>query len=215
VGDGGRHTLNVCQAPGMTSLFTPNCAVLSLFHGFPTWGEVLQRVPLETRRLDDIAEVTDLDYLKIDVQGSELGIFQNGRRKLAEAVVVQTEVSFIPLYEGEPHFSEVDAELRSLGFVFHTFAALNRRVLAPLVVNNDPYLGLNQIVEADAVYVKDFTALEKLSPEKLRHLALVAHACYRSYDLANLCLIKLDQSLGGALQAKYGQLLAAMTAKPA
>jgi len=211
VGDGEPHTLNVCKAPGMTSLLTPNQTVLRCFHGFPSWGEVVERLPVETRRLDEIAEVSDLDYLKIDVQGSELSVFQGGRRKLADAVILQTEVSFIPLYEREPHFAEVDAELRSLGFVFHTFAALNRRALAPMLVNNDPYRGLNQIVEGDAVYVKDFTTLGKLAPEKLRQLALVAHACYQSYDLANLCILKLDQILGGSRQSQYGELLAALT----
>ena len=41
IGDGGRHTLNICFAPGMTSLLKPNPAVLKLFHAFSGWGEVL------------------------------------------------------------------------------------------------------------------------------------------------------------------------------
>ena len=43
VGDGGRHTLNFCQAPGMTSLLPPNPAVLGLFHGFPIGQGIVDR----------------------------------------------------------------------------------------------------------------------------------------------------------------------------
>src|ERR1041384_8189595 len=35
VGDGGDGTLRIPQAPGMTSLFEPNPAVLNCFNGFP------------------------------------------------------------------------------------------------------------------------------------------------------------------------------------
>ncbi|MEJ3816632.1 FkbM family methyltransferase, partial [Campylobacter jejuni] len=68
---------------------------------------------------DDIGEIDAMDYLKIDVQGSELAVFQNGRRRLAEAVVIQTEVSFLPLYKKQPVFGEIDLELRSQGFIPH------------------------------------------------------------------------------------------------
>src|SRR4030095_16241459 len=38
IGDGGRHTLNMCFAPGMTSLLKPNPAVLKLFPDFAGWA---------------------------------------------------------------------------------------------------------------------------------------------------------------------------------
>ncbi len=50
VGDGARHTLRICQAPGMTSLLEPDPAVLSLFHGFPDWGRVIATEEVETVR---------------------------------------------------------------------------------------------------------------------------------------------------------------------
>ena len=60
--------------------------------------------------------------LKIDIQGSELSVFQNGQEKLAEAVAIQTEVSFITWYLDQPSFGEVDLELRGQGFIPHCFA---------------------------------------------------------------------------------------------
>ncbi|PQP54937.1 FkbM family methyltransferase, partial [Mycolicibacterium austroafricanum] len=84
-------------------------------------GEVLERIPLSTHRLDDISEIEHLDFLKIDIQGGELAVFQNGRTKLADAVAIQTEVSFVTLYRDQPTMGDVDVEMRSQGFVPHCF----------------------------------------------------------------------------------------------
>ena len=58
---------------------------------------MIDRVPVHTRRLDDISEIEHLDFLKIDVQGGELAVFHGGKSKLSETVAIQTEISFVPL----------------------------------------------------------------------------------------------------------------------
>ncbi len=52
------------------------------------------REPVDTRSLDDVAEITAVDFLKIDIQGGELAVLRAGRDKLRRAVAVQTEVGF-------------------------------------------------------------------------------------------------------------------------
>lgn len=187
-GDGARHTLHLCQAPGMASLLKPDARMLALFHLFPEFGRVVGTVKIQTRRLDDIAEIAALDFLKMDVQGSELGVLEGGRDKLAAAVAVQTEISFLPLYERQPVFCDVDRELRRQGFIPHAFAAVKQWGIAPLVIDGNPRRALNQLLEADLVYVRDFSRPEALSDAQLGHLALIAHHCYRSCDLALRCL---------------------------
>jgi FkbM family methyltransferase len=83
VGDGGTYTLNICKASGMSSLFDPDPTTLKLFGILSQLGEVTRQVPLETRKLDDISEIEHLDFLKIDIQGGELKVFQGGAAKLA------------------------------------------------------------------------------------------------------------------------------------
>jgi len=187
VGDGNNATLKVCQAPGMTSLFTPDIHVLNHFPEFSEWGRVVEEIPVKTRRLDDIAEVGELDFLKMDVQGAELRIIQNGKERLKGAVVIQLEVSFIALYTGQPTFGEIDVALRRLGFVLHCFAAINKRMIEPLVGEN-PFQAFNQVLEADVVYVRDFMKAGAMSPAQLKHLAIIAHHCYGPFDLAGICL---------------------------
>ncbi len=58
----------------------------------------------------------------------------------------------------------------------------------PLHRANEPYAAMNQVLEADVVYVRDFTEPDRMSAGQLKHLALVAHHCYQSYDLAAKCI---------------------------
>jgi FkbM family methyltransferase len=195
VGDGSLHTLKVCRASGMTSLLEPNPVTLGLFPSVQPFAEVIQRVPVETRRLDDIEEIDHLDLLKIDIQGGELPVFQNGKAKLAETVAVQTEVSFMAWYQDQPAFGEVDSELRRQGLVPHCFTEVRGRRIGDFTVGGvaPPYL--NQLTEADIVYVRDFTQPDLIADEQLKHLALIAHHCYRSFDLAFQCLVLLEERL--------------------
>jgi hypothetical protein len=203
IGDGRRHTLRHCVAPGMTSLLEPNRAVLSLFHGFSEWGRVVRTEEIDTVRLDDVPETEGLDLLKIDIQGAELMVFQNAIERLTNALVIQTEVEFLEMYVGQPLFSDVDAFLREQGFVLHRFEPLVSRVLRPILLNNDPYAGLSQLLWADAIFVRDFTRLERLSVDQLLRSATIVHDCYRSYDLVMKLLHAHDSRTGKDYSGKY------------
>ena len=191
VGDGDPHTLRVCHSSGMTSLLEPDPKTLGLFPTLQPFGVVIERVPLETRRLDDIDEIAHLDLLKIDIQGGELAVFQNGHNKLAEAVAIQTEVSFVTWYQSQPPFGEVDSELRGQGFVPHCFTELRRRPIGNFQF--DGGIQPNQLTEADVVYVRDFAQPGVITDEQLKHLALIAHHCYGSIDLTVRCVVLLEE----------------------
>ena len=201
LGDGSARTLHVCELEGMTSLLVPDPARLALFNLFPIWGAVKQQIPVTTRKLDDIAQITHLDFLKMDVQGVEREILAHGRAKLADTVVIQTEVSFVPLYQGQPVFGEMDLALRELGFLPHCVTGTKIWPIAPMVVGDTPNRGIRQLLETDMVYVKDFSRPQNMSAEQWKHLALIAHHCYGSYDLvlkAILTLIEMGAVPDGA-----------------
>lgn len=188
VGNGHKAKLRLCRLPGMTSLLVPDQNVLSHFAKFTEWGSVVSEHPVQTRRLDDILEIRDLDFLKIDVQGSELAVFGSGRQKLKQAVAVETEVSFLCLYKEQPTFGDIDGELRKQGFVPHAFTAVKQRMIAPLSDPSNPHAAMNQLLEADIVYVRNFMRSADMTVEQLMHLAMIAHHCYRSFDLAANCV---------------------------
>ncbi|MBW0014545.1 MAG: FkbM family methyltransferase [Mycobacterium sp.] len=193
LGDGNPQTLKVCPAPGaMTSLLEPDPLTQGLFTLFDGFGDVIDRVPIDTYRLDDIGEIQHLDLLKIDIQGGELAVFKNGGEKLAEAVAIQTEVSFVTVYQNQPPFGEVDLELRRQGFIPHCIAGEVKKWLIGDFVLGNPERPLNQILETDVVYVRDFIHPGGMSDEQLKHLVMIAHYCYGSFDLAFRCVRLLE-----------------------
>jgi hypothetical protein len=177
----------------MTSLLVPDERRLAMFNGFPPWGHVVAEHPLQTKRLDDIAELPPIDLLKIDIQGGELDVFRGGPRTLDNVVAIHTEVSFVPLYEGQPVFGDIDLDLRARGFIPHTFAAIKRWAIAPVTFGGDFRVPGNQLLEADVVYVRDFGRVEDFSDAQLQQLAMIAHHVYGSIDLAYLCVMTLAQ----------------------
>ena len=190
--DGAQQELRVCESQGMTSLLEPNINLLSYFHGFPEWGKVVERISIPTVRLDDFSEIKNLDYLKIDIQGGELEVFRNGTNRLKECLVIQTEVEFLPMYEGQPLFSEVELYLRELGFTFHKFFPLVSRIVQPMLVNNNIYSELSQATYADAIFIKDFTKFDQLDPEQLKKISLILNDIYVSFDIALRALMVCD-----------------------
>ncbi len=215
IGDGRRHTLHLCAASGMTSLLTPNPEVLNLFHGFPNWGRVVSTEEIDTTRLDDIPETEGIDLVKIDIQGGELMVFQNATKRLADALVIQTEVEFLPLYVDQPLFGDVDVFLRSQGYAFHRFFPTVSRTIQPMLVENNIYAGLSQTVWGDAIFVRDFTKLSRLSPRQLLAMAAILHDCYQSYDLVLHILLEHDRRVGGSVAPTYMTNLTGQGASPA
>jgi hypothetical protein len=186
---------------------TPEPRVLDCFPGFTQFGTVIKEIPIDTRTLDSISEISHLDFLKIDVQGGELSVFRNGSARLSNAVAIQSEISFVTLYKNEPVFGEIDLALRAFGFIPHMFDKINKRMILPLHFDDNLFASMNQLLEADIVYVRDFTQPDKMSPEQLKHLALVAHHCYGSYDLAARCVHFLV-ARGAVAADAVGQYLA-------
>lgn len=205
--DGTERELKVCKAPEMTSLLEPNPDLLKFMHGFSDWGAVVERKSIPTERLDDVTGLEKIDYLKLDIQGGELEVCRNGTNRLQDCLVIHTEVEFLPMYQGQPLFSEVELFLREQGFIFHRFAPLVSRAVKPMLVNDNIYDGLSQVFWANAVFIRDFSNFDQLGSEALKKTALILHEIYQSYDISLRALITLDERYGLNLVDKYRELL--------
>jgi FkbM family methyltransferase len=196
IGDGGAATYHETSHTMTGSLYPPNTKLLQKFQNLHELTVLQKKHPVETRRLDDIEEIADVDYIKIDVQGAELDVFRGATKSLAKATLIQTEVEFVEMYEGQPLFGDVDRLLRGAGFQFHTFEGFGKRCFKPLVANNDLNRGLRQILWSDAVYVRDFMEFESVQEDKLLKLALVLHDLFHSCDLCLYILTEIDRRAG-------------------
>ncbi|HYE61568.1 MAG TPA: FkbM family methyltransferase [Phycisphaerales bacterium] len=199
IGDGNSAEFKQCTAPFTSSLLEPNLPLLRRFNQLEEITTPIKRSSVNTRRLDDIPEITGMDLLKIDVQGAELDVLRGGERLLKNAVVVQTEVEFLPMYISQPLFADIDAELRRQGFCIHIMGEGQGRCFKPLAPAGDPGRRINQVMWADAVYIKDFMRFRDLSPEQLLKLAVIVNDCYHSHDLAAYALQHYDARTGKGL----------------
>ncbi len=115
----GELDLRIAQSPPATSAYP---AVPALYEKFPILSFMrpvgLETVPCGT--LDGVLNghgIRTVDVLKLDTQGSELDIMRGGLQTLDSCCLIDIEVEFNPLYEGQPLFCDVDRFLRDHGFV--------------------------------------------------------------------------------------------------
>ncbi|MEW6330094.1 MAG: FkbM family methyltransferase [Pseudomonadota bacterium] len=149
---------------------------------------------IRTVSLDHFVAVNDLpaiDFIKIDIQGAELDVFQGGASTLKNVLAIVTEVEFFPLYENQPLFGDVHAFLAKSGFAFHKFMSLSGRSLKPVVFNNNTNFA-TQHMWADAMFLRDPAQPDIMSPDQLLKLAILA-AMYGSPDVSVYCLQEYDR----------------------
>jgi FkbM family methyltransferase len=152
-------TLYCARDPGKTSVLPPNMERIRAFpraERFETADEV--RLPAErVGPLDDVLAthgIDDVDFIKVDTQGSELPILRGGAGALSKAVGVKVEVEFFELYRGQPLFADVDKHLRAAGYQL-----IDLRRTYWKRGDYTAYPGRGQLVFGDALYFRDLGSL--------------------------------------------------------
>ncbi len=187
VGNGSQRVLRVYQDHGMTS-FLPAYEAGQKAVAMRPWSGLLEEITFDTKRLDD-AGLGEFDLLKIDVQGAENEVLAHAAQALAAATVVIVELRFFRLYEGEPMMGGVDSQLRDMGFELHKLLFTKTRSL-----RNSQNARLrhrfmrDQLIDGDAVYIKDISKIDSFSNAQLMQLSILASAVFASHSLALFCL---------------------------
>ena len=207
LGDGKPGTFHETVWALTGSLFEPNKALNEKFQNLAEPTQLVARHPVNTTRLDDVPDLGDIDFIKIDVQGAELMIFENAPQSLAKAIAIQTEVEFVSHYIDQPLFADVDIALRGAGFQFHTFMGFGSRAFKPLAKAHDRNEGFRQFIWSDAVYVRDWMRLADIPTEKLKKYAVLMHDIFGSYDLAHAVIDEIDRRESGRLGERYRERL--------
>lgn len=164
------------------------------FLGRQRWYEkTVTEIPMDLVTIDSIEGMPKIDLLKMDLQGGELSVMQGGRDRLSDAVAVIPEVRFHRMYEGEPLWAELDLELRAQGFKLHKF--LTQKALP---VRNSQWRKLDrksvgsQLLDGDAVYIRDLTDIDSVTDHQLKQLAVASAIVFESHDLTLHCLDALE-----------------------
>ena len=174
----GTRTLYVTKNPMCSSLYPPNESYLSRFSWLHEVMALDFTVEVETTTLDTFcheAGIAEIDFLGTDVQGADLDVLRGAQHVLNHSLlVVQTEVTFSPLYVGQPLFADLDRFMRAQGFTLmhlDLHQGVARRAFPLTSVSY--YRG--QKLWGDAVYVRDLLAPETppdwRTPERICKLA--------------------------------------------
>jgi hypothetical protein len=131
------------------------------------------------------------EFIKIDVQGAELDIFQGGLQALKDVLFIVTEVEFVELYHGQPLFGDVSSFLQKQGFMFHKFTELGGRTLKPITLGGNVNTA-TQHLWADAIFIRDLNQLDNFTSEQLLITGALAFV-YNSPDLTHLCLANYEK----------------------
>ena len=211
LGNGEEATFHITRYPGCSSLLEPNDQLINLFSTISTKlegnFEVIETMNVETIRLDDIDEIELPDLLKIDVQGAELMVMENATNTLANALVLETEVEFIPIYKNQPIFSDIQHFLVEQGFMLHKFVDIAGRALRPINMQPKISQSMSQVLWADAIFVRDYSNLDAFEDEQLLKTSLILNDVYMSYDVVLHMLTEYDHRRGTDLKLEYSNTL--------
>lgn len=188
-----RRKLYITQHPMCSSLYKPNEELIKLYNNFEV-AYLKDETEIDTITLDyfiDRHEIGNIDFIKVDVQGAELDIFQGAAKALKDVLKIVCEVEFVPHYENQPLFGDICNHLIKYDLMFNKFLGLSGRALKPIMVNNNPNLP-SQHIWSDAVFVYHIQKIKNLNDEQILKLSLLA-CVYFSLDLTFYCLSEYDK----------------------
>jgi len=108
--------LNLTKARGCSSIYKPNISFLNKFPDVERFDveetEEVQATTFDTLFKHQI--IQQLDFIKLDTQGTELDILRGGEKLINDNIIgLQIEVEFKQMYNGQPVFSEIDHYIRN------------------------------------------------------------------------------------------------------
>jgi FkbM family methyltransferase len=197
----GPLQLFIAKDRGLTSMFEPDRGFLDTFPDARRF-ETVDVVEIEADTLDNVlqaASITDVDFVKVDTQGSELFVLEGGRRTLEHVVGAEVEVEFAPIYKGQPLFADVDRYMRDAGFALFDLRPCYWKRTAGRSVGGPR----GQIIWADALYLRTLPSLRALIASLLPDQrtvkllkAVASSVLYGYYDYALAILAEAGDVLG-------------------
>jgi len=135
--EAGTVQFNIVNNLVSSSILKPNALKKSI-HGEKV--EIREVVDVPLVRLDDVMGPEVVDFIKLDLQGYEVEALKGGQRLLERTRVITTEAMFVPLYEGQPLFADIDQFLRAQGFRLFNLYELYTQQSGQLTVGDAVYL---------------------------------------------------------------------------
>ena len=203
VGRGGPATFHETNWFMTGSLYAPNVDLLQRFQGLAEVTCPVASHPVQTVALKDVPGITSIDMLKIDVQGAELDVFIGAGSLLEDALLIWTEVEFVPLYRDQPLFADVERYLREKGFQLFAFDYIASRLLRAFADSGHRPGRRAQVLWADALFIPQLKRWDDFPTPRLAKLALLLDLVADAPDYCHYALTLIDRREGTNYAAAY------------
>jgi len=167
--------------PQCSSILVPDFNFLETF-GKSEEFKIIETTEIEVDTLDNQLKnlnINNIDFIKLDTQGSELYILKGSSKYLGNVLGIETEIEFKPIYQDQPLFSDIDNYLRS-----ENFELLDLRKIywkSGKFRNASNYKG--ELIWGETLYFKNLKKLKTMTETKLIKAALLL-LVYNKIDLA-------------------------------
>ncbi|MEE1921400.1 tetratricopeptide repeat protein [Pseudomonas sp. 148P] len=186
LGDGSTATLRACLDPALSATLEPLPGATQ-----GPVAQVLARLPVPTIRLDVIEGLDTVDWLLLDNLSDSLALLDHGQRTLADTLLVQARIAFVPTHAGQADLAALSQRLAALGFTFHRLHDLRHQEQAA----EPGAFAASRMVCADALFLPDPQRLARLDENRRRKLAFLLHTVYDARDMALQLLKDLDEDV--------------------
>jgi FkbM family methyltransferase len=157
----GKAVLHLPASPVAASLLPHNASMVTLF-GHPGLHETQRTVTVEILTLDNAIAQHNLpypDYLKLDIEGAELGVLQAAANTLQHCAAIKVECAFIEQRQGQGLAHDVTAYLATRGFQLAEFRDIHmwrRRPIQahPLRIRHSAPYSRGQLAQADLIFLR-------------------------------------------------------------
>lgn len=149
---------HIARKQGGSSLLLLNRTLLDKFPEVERF-DILETIKIKVDTLDNQLrqhQIEDVDFIKLDTQGSELFILEGATRTLSDVFGLQIEVEFVELYQVQPLFSDIDRFVREFGFQLFDLRPCYWKRAAGKKYGKPQ----GQIMFADALYLREAKSFE-------------------------------------------------------
>ena len=183
---------NLNRRQQTSSMFKPDRNFLDQFPESERF-DIVKKVSVKADTLDSqlgSAGITEVDFIKVDTEGSELFILQGARKTIQDNILgMEVEVEFAPMHEKQPQFSDVDSFIRTQGFYLFDL----KNYYWKRSKGKDLGKARGQIIFGDALYLRTpqatadlLDSIKDLEKRKAKILKIFCIcALYGYFDYAN------------------------------
>lgn len=176
--ENGTIPFNIYKRPWESSSLKPD---ENYVRYFSPASKIEKTLEVEARTLDAVIDEfhpnSSIDYMKLDVQGTELSILKGSKNVLEELIMLEVELSFVAQYNNQDLWFEIGKYLDQKGF-------------EPLFLNrvtgnmqSKSKIARGQLLFGDMWFIKKRSEIALLSKDKKKKLILLL-AYFGSIDLA-------------------------------